>query len=176
MDQATFSVHDRFAGSDCAEAARGTYQMGFSDSGPGAMDFLVGRQPILNHRGKTVAYELLFRSSADNRCAETDGAMATKKVIRNSFLTIGSDRVLASKPGFINFPRELLVDRSALCLNSDHVVIEILEDVEPDTEVLEACIQLEEAGYRIALDDIIETNAFSPLLPYADYAKIDVQA
>jgi EAL and modified HD-GYP domain-containing signal transduction protein len=102
--------------------------------------------------------------------------MATTTVIRNSFLTIGSNRVLASKPGFINFPRELLVDRSALCLNSDRLVIEILEDVEPDTEVVDACIRLKEAGYRLALDDIVDTNASSPLLPYADYAKVDIQA
>jgi EAL and modified HD-GYP domain-containing signal transduction protein len=184
MNQSTLLVDDGLSENDWTEAAEGAYQVCCSvdedsrriSSEPGGTDVLVGRQPILNRRGKTVAYELLFRSSAENRCVETDGAMATRSVIRNSFLTIGSNRVLASKPGFINFPRPLLMDRSALCLSSDHVVVEIPEDVEPDEEVVAACMQLKARGYRIALDDISDINAFAPLLKYADYAKIEFPA
>ena len=137
------------------------------------MDVLVGRQPILDRHNRTVAYELLFRSGMENRFDGSDGSAATTSVITNAFLTIGCNRVLGNKRGFINFTRELLVENKALLLPRDRVVIEILEDVEPDAEVVESCRNLKQAGYRIALDDVITTIGLSPLLRYADYAKLD---
>ncbi len=88
-------------------------------------------------------------------------------------MTIGCNRVLGAKREFINFTRTLLLEGKALMLPKDRVVIEVLEDVEPDAEVIEACRKLKAEGYRIALDDITTANAVSPLLPYASYAKID---
>ena len=137
------------------------------------MDIFVGRQPILDRQNRTVAYELLFRSGTDNRFDGSDGSAATTAVITNAFLTIGCNRVLGTKRGFINFNRALLVDGRAWMLPRDRVVIEVLEDVEADAPVVETCKALKEAGYRIALDDITVANAASPLLPYADFAKLD---
>ncbi len=137
------------------------------------MDVLVGRQPILDQYNRTVAYELLFRSGSENRFDGTEGHAATRAVISNTFLAIGSRRVLGAKRGFINFTRELLVEDFALVLPKDRVVIEVLEDVVPDAEVIESCRKLRRAGYRLALDDITMTTAFSPLTEYAYYAKLD---
>jgi EAL and modified HD-GYP domain-containing signal transduction protein len=137
------------------------------------MDVLVGRQPILDRRNQTVAYELLFRSGMENRFDGTDGTVASTAVIANSFLTIGCNRVLSAKRGFINFTRTLLVEGHATILPKDQVVIEILEDVEPDGEVVEACRKLKEAGYRMALDDVGAADTQFPLQPYAEYVKLD---
>jgi EAL and modified HD-GYP domain-containing signal transduction protein len=137
------------------------------------MDVLVGRQPILDSHNKTVAYELLFRSGTENRFDGTDGSVASTAVIANSFLTIGCNRVLGTKRGFINFTRTLLVEGHAWILPKDRVVIEILEDVEPDAEVVEACRKLKEAGYRMALDDVGAADTRFPLQPFAEYVKID---
>jgi EAL and modified HD-GYP domain-containing signal transduction protein len=137
------------------------------------MDVLVGRQPILDRRNQTVAYELLFRSGSENRFDGTDGSVASTAVIANSFLTIGCNRVLGSKRGFINFTRTLLVEGHASILPKDRVVIEILEDVEPDAEVVESCRKLKEAGYHMALDDVGAADARLPLQPFAEYVKID---
>jgi EAL and modified HD-GYP domain-containing signal transduction protein len=137
------------------------------------MDVLVGRQPILDRYDRTVAYELLFRSGTENRFDGSDGDAATNAVIANAFLTIGYHRVLGTKRGFVNFTRSLLVEGHALMLPKDRMVIEILEDVEPDEEVLASCRKLKEAGYSIALDDITTANASSPLLAYANYVKLD---
>ena len=137
------------------------------------MDVLVGRQPILDKYNRTVAYELLFRSGTRNSFDGSDGSAASTAVITNSFLTIGCNRVLGVKRGFINFTRALLLGDYAFLLPKDRVVIEVLEDVEPDAEVVEACRKLREAGYSIALDDITPANACSPLLAHADYAKLD---
>ncbi len=140
------------------------------------MDVLVGRQPILDTANKTVAYELLFRSGTENRFDGTDGSVASTAVIANSFLTIGCNRVLGAKRGFINFTRSLLVEGHANILPKEQVVIEILEDVPPDPEVVEACRKLKEAGYIMALDDVGATDAQFRLQPYSEYVKLDWMA
>lgn len=140
------------------------------------MEVLVGRQPILDRQKHTVAYELLFRSGTANRFDGSDGSVATSTVIANTFLSIGCARVLAGKRGFINFPRRLLVEDSGFLLPRERVVIEILEDVEPDAQVLKACGRLKGAGYALALDDVVETATAVPFLEYTDYAKIELPA
>jgi EAL and modified HD-GYP domain-containing signal transduction protein len=52
-------------------------------------------------------------------------------------------------------------------------VIEILETIEPDAEVVAACIDLRKMGYRVALDDFIPRPEMQPLIEIADYIKID---
>ena len=69
------------------------------------MEVFVGRQPILYRRCRTVAFELLFRSSRVNACDESDGFEATSQVIVNAALGVGLDRLLGGKPAFINFDR-----------------------------------------------------------------------
>ena len=137
------------------------------------MDVLVGRQPILDRQNRTVAYELLFRSGLENRFDGSDGSVASTAVIANAFLSIGCNRVLGPRRGFINFTRTLLVEGHASVLPKDRVVIEILEDVEPDAEVVEACRKLKEAGYSMALDDVGAAQEQAALQPYAEYAKLD---
>ena len=137
------------------------------------MDVLIGRQPILDRRNRTVAYELLFRSGGQNSFDGSDGYEASKAVIANCFLGLGSNRVLGSKRGFINFTRALVVGDYAFMLPKNRVVIEVLEDIEPDEEVVEACRKLRDSGYTIALDDIIAANASTPLDAYATYVKLD---
>ena len=92
----------------------------------------VARQPILDGEQKTYAYELLFRSGLENRCNFTDGDSATLDVIANTFLEIGLDELTAGKPCFINFTRKLLLRNVPQLLPPDLVVVEILEDIEPD--------------------------------------------
>jgi EAL and modified HD-GYP domain-containing signal transduction protein len=140
------------------------------------MDVLVGRQPILDRHNRTVAYELLFRSGTENRFDGRDGSVASTAVIANAFLTIGCNRVLGTKRGFINFTRTLLVEGHAWVLPKDRVVIEVLEDVEPDAEVVESCRKLKEAGYSMALDDVGAADTRLPLQPYAEYVKLDWMA
>ena len=140
------------------------------------MEVFVGRQPILNRRKKTVAYELLFRSGMSNRFDGTEGNLATATVISNTFITMGADRALGSRMGFLNFPREFLLEGNGFLLPRDRVVIEILEDVEGDGPVVEAARKLKESGYRLALDDVSRADQAAPLLPFVEYVKLDFRA
>ena len=118
----------------------------------------VARQPILNPDLTTAAYELLFRGGAENAFSTAiDGDTATMSVMSNSFFQVGMTEMTDGKRGFINCTRQLLINGYMEVLPKDQVVIEILETIEPDEKVIEACYRLKNQGYTIALDDFVYT-------------------
>jgi EAL and modified HD-GYP domain-containing signal transduction protein len=133
----------------------------------------VARQPIFDRAKNVFAYELLARRGPENRCDATDPDGATLDVIAGAFLTIGLDELTGGKRGFINFTRKLLLEDVAALLPSDRVGIEIVENIEPDEEVLTACRALKAAGYLLALDDFVTAMDGSPFLDLADIVKVD---
>ena len=137
------------------------------------MELLVARQPIFDARLRVRAYELLFRSSLKNVFDGSEGNAATAHVINAAFGSPDSERLLGGKPAFLNFPHRLLVEDVASVLPPETTVIEILETVEPDSEVIEACGRLRAQGYRLALDDFVPQETPHPLAALADYLKVD---
>ena len=53
------------------------------------------------------------------------------------------------------------------------MVVELLETVEPDNEALNACRELKQHGYLIALDDFVLRPDYEPLISVADIIKVD---
>ena len=140
------------------------------------MDAYVARQPIFSTDKKVYAYELLFRDSMKNFVPDIDGDMATSKLLSSSFFTMGFEQMVGETKAFINFTRNLLVQGIPLIFPNEQTVVEILEDVTPDKEVLEACRGLKEKGYIVALDDFINRPEMQPLVDLADIIKIDFRA
>lgn len=138
-----------------------------------AQSVFVARQPILDVSQDTYAYELLFRSGLENCCVAADGDAATLDVISRTFVEIGLDELTAGKPCFINFGRRLLLEKTPHLLPPGLVTVEVLEDVEPDSEVIESCRQLKAAGYKLALDDFVLADSGHPLLDMVDIVKVD---
>ena len=121
-----------------------------------------------------MAYELLFRSGDGNAAIITDGDKATANVLLNTFTDIGLDTIVGSKKAFVNLTRNLLLGKNYLsCLPNDRVVLEILEDIEPNEAVLEAAERLIQEGYTIALDDFVYSPELEPLIGLADIIKIE---
>jgi len=137
------------------------------------MKVFVARQPIFDREQDVFAYELLFRSGLANYYDALDANRATEDVIANSFFVIGFDELTDGKRAFINFPRRLLVEGVAGLLPPDIVAIEILEDVEPDEEVVAACTQLKNGGFIMAMDDFVYADQGNPLLDCANIVKVD---
>jgi EAL and modified HD-GYP domain-containing signal transduction protein len=137
------------------------------------VDVFVARQPIFDRQRRLFAYELLFRSGLTNVFDAADGDRASLKVISDSFLRIGLPKITGGKRAFINFTRDTLVKGYATLLPRQLVVVEILEDVEHDPEVLEACRDLKRRGYTLALDDYVCEDWSHPLVPFADIIKVD---
>jgi c-di-GMP phosphodiesterase len=133
---------------------------------------LVARQPIYNTGMAVVAYELLYRGSMQAQKAEVeDPYRATLDVISNA-LEIGLDKLTAGLPIHVNFSREMLVSDSPLPLQSERVVIEVLETVPGDPQVLAGIAALRSQGHRIALDDYAPEVTAPALLDVADIVKI----
>lgn len=141
------------------------------------MDVLVARQAIFDRDRRVHGYELLFRSNAgQNEFDGTEGGLATQQVLANSLLVIGLENLVGTKKAFVNFGRGPLLQGWHASLPRGSTVIELLETVEPDTEVLEACRNLREQGYQIALDDFVFRPGCERLLEVADLVKIEVQS
>ncbi|MGE5404142.1 MAG: EAL and HDOD domain-containing protein [Candidatus Saccharibacteria bacterium] len=137
------------------------------------MEYFVGRQPIFDARQIVYGYELLYRSGSGNFCDELDGDRATSEVITSSFLLLGLDRLTRGRKAFINFTRNLLVNKVASNLPRESIVVEIIETVEPDEKILEAVRELKDLGYLIALDDFEYSPRLDPLVELADIIKVD---
>jgi EAL and modified HD-GYP domain-containing signal transduction protein len=136
-------------------------------------DCFVARQPILDGRRQVYGYELLFRSGRAGPFAHSDGTDASLRLIGNTLSVFGLDAITAGKRAFINFTRDVLVGDHAFLLPPERTVVEMLETVEPDDEVLDACRRLKRAGYLLALDDYVGDPGADPLLALADVVKVD---
>lgn len=139
-----------------------------------AFTHYVGRQPILDATQQVFGYELLFREGLDNSFSGNP-EQATRQMIDNVLL-FGLDTLTPSAKAFINCTREALVDRLVTSLPVDLTVLEVLETVTVDDAVLEACTDLKNMGYRIALDDYLPDRGADRLIGLADYIKLDFRA
>ncbi|MBD5117490.1 MAG: HDOD domain-containing protein [Ruminococcaceae bacterium] len=138
------------------------------------MNSYFAKQPILDLDGETYGYELLYRKGSDATSYDgIDGDKSTAGVINSVFFGEGYNKILNGKMAFLNFTENLLMEKAALLLPKDQVVIEILESVIASNEILDCCAELIENGYIIALDDYIYSYQTAPLLDYCDIVKID---
>lgn len=137
------------------------------------MDFYIARQPIFTVQKRLFAYELLYRGTKNFPLADVSGDRATTGLLTSTFLTEGIEVISNSKPCFVNFTEELLIQNTPSSFPKKTLVIEILEDVRPTKEVLAACRELSAEGYKIALDDFIYHKSMEPLITIADIIKID---
>jgi c-di-GMP phosphodiesterase len=141
------------------------------------MQVHVARQAILNRKEQTVAYELLFREGVDNVFpAGTDPVVATSKLVTNHHLNVGFKTLTRGKKALINFSERDILDGIPTLLPYKDVVIEILEQTSPTQEVYDACQQLREKDFRIALDDFQYHHGWQRFLPFTSLIKIDIQA
>ncbi len=101
------------------------------------MEVFLARQPIFDRQQKVYAYELLYRSGFKNNFYDnSDGDQATSMVLTHSFLSIGINTLTRGKMAFVNFSRNLLVQELITVFPNESMGVEILGDVEPDTEIV----------------------------------------
>ncbi|WP_415903435.1 EAL and HDOD domain-containing protein [Neptuniibacter sp. QD29_5] len=135
---------------------------------------LMARQPIFDRNQKVVAYELLYRTEDAQGHALFSNSEATSEVLLNAYTSISDSGELKRVPAFINLTRDILVEQKLPEVSKKHIVLEILEDIEPDGEVIEAVRQLHSEGYRIAMDDFVYDPKFDALLELSQIVKVDV--
>ena len=143
---------------------------------PGMNINYMARQPVLDLELKTWGYELLFRAGIENSFENAensfDGDTATMSVINNALLD-NINSLTRGTRSLINFTRSLILDDYTQLLNKDNMIIELLEDIRPDEEIVQACQELKKRGYTIALDDFFFSTDYHELLQLADIVKLD---
>ncbi len=133
----------------------------------------VARQPVFAADMRIWGYELLFRHGETQSAVFTDGDQATTQVIADGY-ALGTRGMGGGVRALINFPRNVLIGAAPYVLPAERCVVEILETVRPEDEVMEACRQLKEHGYVLALDDFVGEPGFEPLCEIADIVKVDI--
>jgi len=141
------------------------------------MDNFVARQPIFDRDQKAFAYELLFRTSLENRFpVGSDLDYASAKIIADSIDVFGLETLASGKRLFINVTHRVLVEEHIRLLPPKLAVVELLETIEPDAAAVAACARLKEEGYTLALDDFVFRPGYEPLMALADIVKVDFLA
>ena len=138
-------------------------------------DIFIARQPIYDSRLEVIGYELLFRASDTYFAEFTSGHEASARVIVNSFINIGIERLVGSSLAFINVPEQLVLNDALLPMFHEQTVLEVLEDIPPSPEVIAGLRRLKSRGFKIALDDFVYRPAYRPFLELADFVKIDIE-
>ena len=135
----------------------------------------IARQPILNNKMQTVAYELLFRDGMNNVFPDVSPEHATTRIISDQLLCIPILRITDNHRLFINVPHRMIINGLGDTLPNDKVVIEILEDAIPDDELFRAIRELHGRGYQFALDDFTLDSAWDRFLKYISVIKFDIR-
>lgn len=140
------------------------------------MEVYVARQPIFKKNKRLFGYELLFRGGMSNYFPDIDQDEATSSLLSNSFINMGIESITGRKTAFINFTEKLLLQKLPMLFPKEKLVVEILEDVEPTPDVIDACKDIHRKGYHIALDDFFYHSKFAPLIELAGTIKLDFRA
>ena len=136
----------------------------------------VARQAILDGRGNPLGYELLFRTSLENRFPDVEAGLATRRLLAEQFLSQKIENLVGESLCFINFPDSLLrEDMTDTFHHHRQLVIEILESATPDQGLLESVKLLKKAGFCMALDDHIPNKAWEKFFPFIDFIKLDIR-
>jgi len=133
----------------------------------------IARQPVFDAHEKVFGYELLYRTGPTSGFPDSDGDAASAQLIGNALTLFGFNLLTGGRKAFINLTREVLLQEHACLLPPEQTVVEILETIEPDSQVVEACQKHKQMGYLLALDDFVYDPKYEPLVGLADIIKVD---
>lgn len=133
------------------------------------------RQPILAADETVIGYKLLFRTDVVSHFSATAEEGSARRTIDMSTL-LGLDVLCDHRLAFIGCDREILLGQGLAFLPANRVVAEIQREVEVDDALTEACCELKNAGYRIALDGFTADDPRQSIAHLADYLKVDMKS
>lgn len=137
------------------------------------MNVIVARQPIFDQDMHVYAYELLYRTEEGYNDPAVDGETKTGEVIFNSLICLGLDQIISGKKAFINFTKETISKELPRLFSTKDLVVELLEDIEPDDDFMAHCTDLKNSGYTLALDDFVSDYPFADVIDMVHIIKVD---
>lgn len=140
-------------------------------------DIFLGRQPLIDRHQAVIAYELLFRNTADNFSTISSAREATADVVCKAFAELGLANALGKQKAFINVDEDFICHDAVEFLPKQTVLLEVDAGQEPTPRLLERCQQLKQIGYEFSVSGITDvTPPVNQLLHLATYSKVDVNA
>ena len=146
-------------------------------------DIYIGRQPILDKNNKIIAYEILYRyNKLFNYCHidNSENFNATAKVLSTILNSIGINKLINGKIGFINVDTSMINNEIITNLPKEKFCLEILEADQIDNQFIQKIDELIELGYEFTLDDFVynkkNIQKYKLLFPKIKYLKVDLQA
>jgi EAL and modified HD-GYP domain-containing signal transduction protein len=137
--------------------------------------FYLARQPMLDRNQALVAYELLFRHTADNRAEIESDLSATAAVLAHA-AQLGLARAVGDALAFLNVGTEVLMSDIFALLPRERTVIELVGSVEATEQVLWRLAELSGHGFKFAAEASAHGSRLGRLLPLLDYVKVDLRA
>jgi EAL and modified HD-GYP domain-containing signal transduction protein len=148
----------------------------FSRSAESNASVFVARQPVLDRQERVFGYELLFRADWRNMADFGDPDQATARVILNTFVDIGVERLVGANYAFFNLTRNLLLRHHDLPFPSTRAALEVPQDISIDAELVQATRELAAQGFSIVLNASMLRSDTRPLFEIAHFVKINALA
>ncbi|MBD5118141.1 MAG: HDOD domain-containing protein [Clostridiales bacterium] len=135
------------------------------------------RQPIRDHEGSTIGYEILYHGanqafSSDSSTSSAEFAAAN--TIYN-FLTDNSPKVLKGTLNFMTFTTMLLMKKTPRLFDKNDLVIQIDDAVIIHPLSMHLVRQYAKEGYRVAVNDFQFTPRYLALLDDIHFIKINAK-
>jgi EAL and modified HD-GYP domain-containing signal transduction protein len=138
----------------------------------------VARQPIYDAAMDVHAYELLFRSEADDGAAgATNGAdVDSANAIVATFADIGLDSLTGATRAALNVSGQFVLRHDlAELLPPERVTLDVARDAMGDDAAVYELGRLARLGFEIAIEDYADDDAGRKLLGIAQIAKLDAR-
>jgi len=140
-------------------------------------DIFLGRQPLIDRQQAVMAYELLFRSNAENVSHISSARDATADVVCKAFAELGLANALGKQKAFINVDEDFVCQDAVEFLPKQTVLLEVDASTEVTPRLLDRCRQLKHIGYEFSVSGITGiSEPVNQLLHLASYSKVDVNA
>ncbi len=131
------------------------------------------RQPILTANQKVIGYKLFFRQDG-KQGPDQDSPQAQISALIDLSSLVGLNTLCDQRLAFISCSRQALLDKHITLLPAERAVAEIPRNIDPSPEVVDACLHLKQAGYRIALENVTLGDPREPLFGLCDFFKVNV--
>ncbi|MDP3291386.1 MAG: HDOD domain-containing protein [Sulfuricurvum sp.] len=134
----------------------------------------IGRQPIIDHAGELIAYDLFYDISIHEDSSNIAPLIAS---VINTFCI---HNVLGDVQGFIKIDDTFLMSGIIYSVPKQLFILSLPDSITLNHESYERLVELHGLGYCFALHDISYIQAktlkkLSPLFPLLSYLKVDIK-
>jgi EAL and modified HD-GYP domain-containing signal transduction protein len=130
------------------------------------------RLPILDVNQCVHGYELRLQMESEEVSGGNE--MDATRTILDDAVIFGIDRLTGGLPGFVRCSADALTDRLVSVLPPALTVLEVSARLEVTPQLAEACRELKEAGFNLALVGFTGKMGQHPLLDLMAFVRVDV--